>query len=32
MSIAGNPNYRVDPVKDDFFKRLIDLRTAVKAN
>ena len=31
ISIAGNPNYRVDPVKDDFFKRLIDLRTAIKA-
>ena len=31
MSIAGNPNYRVDPTKDDFFKRLIDLRTAIKA-
>jgi len=31
ISIAGNPDYRVDPVTEDFFKRLIDLRTAVKA-
>ena len=31
ISIAGNSNYRVDPLKDDFFKRLIDLRLAVKA-
>jgi hypothetical protein len=31
MSIAGNPNYRVDPAKDDFFKRLIDLRNTIKA-
>jgi len=31
ISIAGNSDYRVDPVKDDFFKRLIDLRTAIKA-
>jgi hypothetical protein len=30
-SIAGNSNYRVDPDKDDFFKRLIDLRTSIKA-
>ena len=30
ISIAGNPDYRVDPAKDDFFKRLIDLRTAIK--
>ena len=29
-SIAGNSDYRVDPEKDDFFKRLIDLRTAIK--
>ena len=26
ISIAGNSDYRVDPAKDDFFKRLIDLR------
>jgi hypothetical protein len=25
ISIAGNSHYRVDPAKDDFFKRLIDL-------
>ena len=31
ISIAGNSNYRVDPLKDDFFKRLIDLRSAIKA-
>jgi hypothetical protein len=30
ISIAGNPDYRVDPAKDDFFKRLIDLRTTIK--
>jgi hypothetical protein len=31
ISIAGNSHYRVDPAKDDFFKRLIDLRTEIKA-
>jgi len=31
ISIAGNSNYRVDPLEDDFFKRLIDLRSAIKA-
>ena len=31
ISIAGNSNYRVDALKDDFFKRLIDLRSAIKA-
>ena len=31
ISIAGNSDYRVDPEKDDFFKCLIDLRTAIKA-
>src|SRR5208282_4746786 len=31
ISIAGNSNYRVNPMTNDFFKRLIDLRTAVKA-
>jgi hypothetical protein len=31
VMIAGNPNYCVEPANDDFFKRLIDLRTAVKA-
>jgi DNA polymerase family B len=31
ISIAGNSNYCVDPATDDFFKRLIDLRTTIKA-
>jgi hypothetical protein len=31
VMIAGNPDYLVDPANDDFFKRLIDLRTTVKA-
>src|SRR5271166_6179082 len=31
ISIAGNAHYRVDPAKDDFFKRLIDLRTEIKS-
>jgi hypothetical protein len=30
VTIAGNPDYLVDPTNDDFFKRLIDLRTTVK--
>jgi len=30
VAIAGNPDYAVDPVRDDFFKRLIELRQAVK--
>jgi len=30
VKIAGNPDYRVDPANDDFFKRLINLRTTVK--
>lgn len=30
IRIAGNPDYLVDPANDDFFKRLIDLRTTVK--
>jgi hypothetical protein len=30
VCIAGNPNYRVDPLRDDFFKSLIDLRSEVK--
>lgn len=28
---AGNPDYRIDPNRDDFFQRLIDLRQATKA-
>jgi len=31
ISIMGNADYHVDPYKDDFFKRLIDLRAAVKS-
>ena len=31
ISIAGNSHYCVDPTKDDFFKRLIDLRSAIKS-
>jgi DNA polymerase elongation subunit (family B) len=31
ISIAGNSNYWVEPATDDFFKRLIDLRTTIKA-
>jgi hypothetical protein len=30
ISIMGNPAYSVDPVKDDFYRRLIDLRTEKK--
>jgi hypothetical protein len=29
--MAGNADYEVDPANDDFFKRLINLRTTVKA-
>ena len=28
--ISGNPDYAVDPIKNDFFKRLIELRQKVK--
>ena len=28
ISIAGNPDYRVDPSREDFFKKLIELRQA----
>jgi hypothetical protein len=31
IAIAGDPAYTVDPVKDDFHCRLIDLRSEVKA-
>lgn len=31
ISIAGNSRYRVNPATDDFFKRLIDLRTSIKS-
>lgn len=30
INIAGNPAYRVDPYRDDFFKRVIELRQATK--
>ena len=28
--ITGNPEYRIDPYKDDFYRRVIDLRSTVK--
>ncbi len=31
ISIRGNSNCRVNPATDDFFKRLIDLRTSIKS-
>jgi len=31
VDICGNPEYRIDPCEDDFFRRLIDMRSAVKA-
>ncbi len=30
IAIAGNPDYLIDPVHDDFFRRLIQLRIEVK--
>lgn len=30
IDIAGKADYRIDPYADDFYKRLIDLRSAVK--
>lgn len=30
VDIAGDPAYRVDPTEGDFFRRVIDLRSAVK--
>jgi hypothetical protein len=30
LDIMGNPAYRADPYRDDFYRRLIDLRTEVK--
>ncbi len=30
VAIIGNPEYLIDPTEDDFFKRLIDLRTKTK--
>jgi transcriptional regulator with XRE-family HTH domain len=31
INIAGNPAYRIDPYKDDFYRQLIELRNEVKA-
>jgi predicted transcriptional regulator len=31
IDLAGNPDYRIDPARDDFYKRLIDLRSEVKS-
>ncbi len=31
IDLAGNPDYRIEPTKDDFYKRLIDLRSEVKS-
>src|SRR5262245_29215311 len=31
IAISGNANYTVDPLKDDFYRSLIDLRTDVKS-
>jgi len=30
LAVVGNPEYRVDPASDDFYRRLIDLRNEVK--
>lgn len=30
INIGGNPDYRVDPAKTDFFKRVIELRQSIK--
>jgi len=30
IAIAGNPDYWIDPIRDDLFKRLIQLRIAIK--
>lgn len=31
IDILGNPEYRIDPARDDFARRLIDLRSEVRA-
>lgn len=31
VEISGNPEYHVDPAKDDFYRRLIDLRTQIRS-
>jgi hypothetical protein len=30
IRIAGDPDYEVDPATDDFYRRLIDLRSSIK--
>jgi hypothetical protein len=30
LTLLGNPAYRVDPYKDDFYKRLVELRAEIK--
>ena len=30
VTIAGNPEYRIDPYNDDFYRRTIDMRSTVK--
>ncbi|MGO9330532.1 MAG: hypothetical protein ACLQJ0_20780 [Steroidobacteraceae bacterium] len=30
VKIARNPDYRIDPYRDDFYRRVIDLRASVK--
>lgn len=31
IDVAGNPDYRVDPTKTDFFQKVIELRQSIKA-
>ena len=31
VTIAGNPEFRINPYTDDFYRRLIDLRSMIKA-
>jgi hypothetical protein len=31
VSIAGNPNFQVDPRREDFFRRCVELRKEVEA-
>ena len=31
VAVSGNPDYQVDPYKNDFYKRMIELRHAVKS-
>jgi transcriptional regulator with XRE-family HTH domain len=32
LAVVGNPTYRVDPVTDDLYRRVIDLRSEVKGD